>query len=43
MIECERSDRDELRFMDVTDDIFLADMLARRNGVLSYMLLTTMW
>lgn len=46
VIECERRCRDELRFVVVTDDVYLCDRLVRDNDgvlVLSYMQLTTMW
>ena len=45
VIECERRDRDELRFVVVTEDVYLTDRLVRGNGVLvlSYTQLTTMW
>ncbi len=46
VIECERRCRDELRFVVVTNDVYLCDRLVRDNDrvlVLSYMQLTTMW
>ncbi len=39
VIECERRDRDKLRFVVVTDDVYLTDRLVRGNNgvlVLSY-------
>ncbi|KAL3782148.1 hypothetical protein ACHAW5_007893 [Stephanodiscus triporus] len=45
VIECERRDRDELRYVVITDDVYLTDRLVRGNGtlVLSYIQLTNMW
>ncbi len=46
LIECERRDRDKLRFVVVTDDVYLTDRLVRGNNgvlVLSYAQLTTIW
>lgn len=45
VIECELRDRDELRFVVVTDDVYLTDRLVRGNKVLvlSFQQLLNLW
>jgi hypothetical protein len=46
VIECEHRDRDKLRFVVVTVNVYLTNRLVRGNKgvlVLSYAHLTTMW
>ena len=45
VIECELRDRDELRHLVVTNDVYLTDRLVRENRVLvlSYNQFTNMW
>jgi hypothetical protein len=45
VIECELRNRDELRYLVVTNDVYLTDRLVRENRVLvlSYNQFTSMW